>query len=55
MNCTHEQLRCTDGVFYCLKCGAIVPNPYKPGINKAKEEAPVEAQKKPVKRKAKTV
>ena len=46
MNCTHEQLRCTNGVFYCLKCGQEIPNPYE-----AKEEKPEE--KKPVKRRAK--
>jgi hypothetical protein len=27
MACEHERLRCTDGVFYCLDCGAKVDPP----------------------------
>ena len=42
MVCTHETFRCTNGVFFCLKCGAAIPNPY---------EAKQEPVKKPVKRK----
>lgn len=43
--CDHKQFRCTNGVFYCLKCGAEIPNPYM------QEEKPEE--KKPAKRRAK--
>lgn len=38
--CDHKEIRCTNGVFYCLKCGAEIPNPY--------EAAPAE---KPTKKK----
>ena len=34
MNCKHEQLRFTNNVFFCLKCGAEVPPPYQVGKNK---------------------
>lgn len=27
MACEHKRLRCTDGVFYCLDCGAKVDPP----------------------------
>lgn len=27
MACEHKRLRCTDGVFYCLDCGAVVDPP----------------------------
>jgi hypothetical protein len=27
MACEHKHLRCTDGVFYCLDCGAKVDTP----------------------------
>lgn len=46
MECKHDQFRCTNNVFFCLKCGAEIPNPYE-----AKEEKPEE--KKPAKRRAK--
>ena len=29
MACDHKQVRCTNNVFYCLKCGTVVPNPYQ--------------------------
>lgn len=45
MFCKHERFRCTDNVFYCLKCGAKIPNPYE---KQEKAEA-----KKPVKRRTK--
>lgn len=45
MNCKHTAIRCTNGVFYCLECGAEIPNPYE------KQEKP--EAKKPVKRKTK--
>ena len=27
MDCNHEQVRCTNNVFYCLKCGARIAPP----------------------------
>ena len=27
MACEHKHLRCTDGIFYCLDCGARVDIP----------------------------
>lgn len=29
MTCDHSLFRCTNGVFFCLKCGQEIPNPYK--------------------------
>ena len=53
MACNHEHLKCTDNVFYCLSCGAVVPSPFADDKQAgAKENAP-EGLKKPVKRKAK--
>lgn len=45
MNCTHEQVRCTNNVFYCLKCGAMVPPPHE-----QKEETPKRATKRRTKK-----
>ena len=28
MACEHKRLKCTNNVFFCLDCGAMVPNPY---------------------------
>ncbi len=36
MACTHEKLRCTNNVFYCLICGARVSDPH---VGKASEQA----------------
>lgn len=44
MECTHDKFKCTNGVFYCLKCWAVIPNPYEA------KPAP-EPEKKPAKRK----
>lgn len=40
MGCQHKRLRCTNGVFYCLDCGAKI-DPPKPGktVAVAKETA----------------
>lgn len=46
MPCTHDAIKCTNNVFFCLKCGAMVPNPYE-------AEKPAEAPKPGRKRKAK--
>lgn len=52
MICSHEKLRCTNNVFYCLTCGARVPEPH---AGKAPEQAKAtqEEPKKTGKRKAK--
>ncbi|MBQ1792553.1 MAG: hypothetical protein II008_20430 [Oscillospiraceae bacterium] len=38
MKCDHKTFRCTNGVFFCLTCGAEIPNPYE--AEKAPEEKP---------------
>lgn len=53
MDCKHEHLRCTNNVFFCLDCGAEVPNPYKADKQAGQKEAPSEGPQKPVKRKTK--
>lgn len=50
MNCKHEQVRCTNNVFFCLKCGAEVPSPYQAGKNSSGAGKPADGPKKPVKR-----
>ena len=51
MACNHESFKCTNGVFSCLKCGAVIPNPYEgKGIPTQTETAP-EPPKKATKRK----
>ena len=50
MACEHKRLKCTDNVFYCLDCGAVLPNPYE-----AKEqEAPKPGRKRKTKKEAAT-
>lgn len=51
--CNHKLFRCTNGIFYCLQCGAEIPNPYTAGNGKAEEEKPAEAKKTASKRKTK--
>lgn len=53
MTCNHEQLRCTDNVFFCVSCGAAVPSPFETKKNTPEEPKPAEGPKKPVKRTAK--
>lgn len=43
MACEHKRLKCTNNVFYCMDCGAVVPNPYE-------AKKPAETVKKAVKR-----
>jgi hypothetical protein len=52
MSCEHKRLKCTNNVFYCLDCGAVVPNPYKDKQQEAGGEKPAEAPKTARKRKA---
>lgn len=44
MTCEHKAIRCTNGVFYCLLCGAQIdpPTVEKPAetANKAATDAP---------------
>ena len=47
MACEHKRLKCTDNVFYCLDCGAMVPNPYEA----EKQEAPKPGRKRKTKKK----
>lgn len=30
MDCKHEHLKCTDNIFTCLDCGAVIPDPFQP-------------------------
>lgn len=53
MACQHKRLRCTNNVFYCLDCGAMVPNPYVNEQPEGQEEKPAEAPKPGRKRKTK--
>lgn len=50
MICKHERLRCTNNVFFCLKCGAVVRSPFEAGNNTPVAETAPEAPKKAVKR-----
>lgn len=48
MACNHDCIKCTDNVFYCAVCGAMVrETPVEP------EKMPVEPKKMSVKRKRK--
>ena len=47
MACEHKRLKCTNNIFFCMDCGAVVPNPYE-------SKKPAEAPKTGRKRKAKT-
>ena len=50
MTCNHEQLRCTDNVFFCVLCGAQVAPPGEGGQEPTPEEKPAEAPKRAAKR-----
>jgi hypothetical protein len=52
MTCNHEQFKCTNGVFYCLKCGAEIANPFAVKEDTGRAEKPAEAPKTGRKRKA---
>lgn len=51
MPCNHEKVRCTDGVFYCLLCGARIDYPPKAEEIPEEEKKPAQAAKKPARRK----
>lgn len=51
MACNHEQFKCTNGVFFCLKCGVVIPNPYEGKAIPAQAETAPEPPKKATKRK----
>jgi hypothetical protein len=52
MKCEHKRLRCTNNVFYCLVCGALVASPVTMEEMIEEKEKPAEAPKKFGKRKA---
>jgi len=51
VTCDHETIKCTNGVFSCLKCGAVIPNPYEGKATTAPAETAPEPPKKAAKRK----
>lgn len=53
MTCKHERLRCTNNIFFCLVCGALVAPPVTVEEIIAEKEKPADAPKKAVKRKVK--
>lgn len=53
MSCNHEKVRCTDGIFYCLLCGARINYPPKAEETPEQKEKPAEAKKTASKRKTK--
>jgi hypothetical protein len=50
MPCKHEQLRCTDNVFYCPLCGASWASPPEDEQKPADAATPSEAPKRAAKR-----
>lgn len=40
MICDHSLFRCTNGVFFCLKCGQEIQNPYKVATEAKKPQEP---------------
>lgn len=50
MACKHEQLRCTDNVFYCVSCGASWVAPAGADNQPTEAEKPAEAPKRAAKR-----
>ena len=51
MACNHERVRCTDNVFYCLDCGAVVSREVKAEKNTTEVAKPAEGRKTAYKRK----
>ena len=54
MPCTHDAIKCTNNVFFCLKCGAVVPNPFEGKEQEGQKENATERPVKAAKRKPKT-
>lgn len=52
MECKHEKVRCTNGIFYCLLCGAQIDYPPKDEEMPAAKEKAAEKPLKGSKRKA---
>lgn len=53
MPCTHEKVRCTDGIFYCLLCGQRIDYPAAEEQTPEPEEKAVKTARKAPGRKAK--
>ena len=53
MECKHERIRCTDGIFYCLTCGQRINYPPAEEETPQAENKPEKTAVKGVKRKGK--
>lgn len=53
MPCNHETIRCTDNVFYCCTCGAVLDVTPVPDKIPVQKDKPVKAACRPSKRKGK--
>jgi hypothetical protein len=51
MACEHKRLKCTNNVFSCLDCGAVLPPDVLQRKPEGQEEKPAEAPKTARKRK----
>ena len=49
MACEHKRLKCTNNVFFCLDCGAMVPNPYVNDQPEGQEEKKAPGRKRKTK------
>ena len=49
MECTHDAIRCTNCVKFCLKCGKELPADFIPGKHTQTAETPVNGQETPKK------
>jgi hypothetical protein len=38
MGCKHERIGCKDGVFFCVECGAVIPDPFAVCAEKVEQE-----------------
>lgn len=50
MGCKHEELECTNNVFRCLRCGSVVPSPFRADEKPSEKEKPKKTTKKPSKK-----
>ena len=50
MPCEHKRLRCTNNIFFCLACGALVASPVMMEEIIVEKEKPAEGPKKARKR-----